>query len=197
MAAVKVDNLQAMFAPLVLVCFGCGAVIVPCQVIASVVCPDDLIATVFALTISVRIVGSALGYAIYYSILTHKFAQAAVKYIATAAIEAGIQDPEKIKEVVMLVASSARQELMKYVDTPDRSMRWCWQDGKHSGKLPIRVLSVYRVWVCGDYCRLHLARRIKLDGCAYCGGVCLNLMILRSFNQSIIIKLFALALENK
>jgi hypothetical protein len=118
MAAAKVDNLQAMFAPLVLVCFGCGAVIVPCQVIASVVCPDDLIATVFALTISVRIVGGALGYAIYYSILTHKFAQAAVKYIATAAIEAGIQDPEKIKEVVMLVASSARQELMKYVDTP-------------------------------------------------------------------------------
>jgi MFS family permease len=118
LAAATVDDLQAMFAPLVLVCFGCGAVIVPCQVIASVVCPDELIATVFALTISVRIVGGALGYAIYYTILTDKFAQAAVKYVATAAIEAGVQDPEKIKQVMVLVASSARQELMKYVDTP-------------------------------------------------------------------------------
>ncbi|OBT39512.1 hypothetical protein VE00_10403 [Pseudogymnoascus sp. WSF 3629] len=117
LAAAGVDNLHAMFAPLVLVCFGCGAVIVPCQIIASVICPDDLIATVFALTISVRVLGGAVGYAIYYSILKQKFAKAAVKYIATAAVEAGIQDPKQVKEVVVLVASSARQELWKYVHT--------------------------------------------------------------------------------
>jgi Fungal trichothecene efflux pump (TRI12) len=106
-----------MFAPLVFVCFGSGAVIIPCQVIASIICPDDLIATVFALTISVRILGGALGYAIYYSILTQKFPAAAAEYIVTAAVEAGIQDPSKIQEVVTFVASGAQQELWNYVQT--------------------------------------------------------------------------------
>ena len=65
------DNL--IYLPVCLACLGVGAVIIPNQIIASIVCPDDLIGSVTALTISVRVIGGAIAYAIYYNILRQKF----------------------------------------------------------------------------------------------------------------------------
>lgn len=44
---------------------GIGGILVPASIITTIVCPDDLIATVTALTLAIRVVGGSIGYAIF------------------------------------------------------------------------------------------------------------------------------------
>lgn len=36
--------------------------------IATIICPDDLIATVAALTLAIRVLGGSVGYCVYYNV---------------------------------------------------------------------------------------------------------------------------------
>lgn len=129
MTAATIDNLYAMYAPLVFACLGIGAVIVPCSIIASIICPDDLIATSIALTLALRILGGAVGYAICYSIQKQKFSTAAGTYIASAAVRAGIRDPAAIREVIILLASNLPQAVRQFVQTDAQ-----WQALVYAGR---------------------------------------------------------------
>lgn len=73
MSIVEVYNLHAVYAALVIGCLGTGGVIVPCSVITTIICPDDLVATITALTLSIRVLGGAIGFTIYYNIFYKKF----------------------------------------------------------------------------------------------------------------------------
>ena len=44
-------------------------------------CPDDLIATVAALTLAIRVIGGSVGYAVYYNVFVNKFTTNSVFYI--------------------------------------------------------------------------------------------------------------------
>ena len=46
---------------------GVGGVLVPAATVAMLVCPDALITTAAALSLSIRTVGGSIGYSIYYS----------------------------------------------------------------------------------------------------------------------------------
>lgn len=48
--------------------FGIGGIVVPASIITTIICPDDLIATIAALTLSIRVIGGAVGYAVYYNV---------------------------------------------------------------------------------------------------------------------------------
>lgn len=52
---------------------GIGGILVPASIITTIVCPDDLIATVSALTLAIRVVGGTIGYATYYNVFYNKF----------------------------------------------------------------------------------------------------------------------------
>ena len=45
----------------------------PASIITQIVCPPELIATVTALTLAVRVIGGAIGYCIYYNVFYNKF----------------------------------------------------------------------------------------------------------------------------
>ena len=47
---------------------GIGGIVVPASIITNIICPDELIATVTALTLAIRVLGGALGYTIYYNV---------------------------------------------------------------------------------------------------------------------------------
>ena len=49
-------------------CFGLGGVIVPAATVAMIAAPDALITTCAALSLSVRAVGGAIGYSIYFNV---------------------------------------------------------------------------------------------------------------------------------
>ena len=67
MAVGRVDNMYQLWGILVLAGLGIGGIVVPASIITMIICPDDLIATVAALTLSIRVIGGSIGYCIYYS----------------------------------------------------------------------------------------------------------------------------------
>ncbi|KAH7093263.1 major facilitator superfamily domain-containing protein [Paraphoma chrysanthemicola] len=70
--------------------FGVGGVIVPAATVAMLVCPDALITTAAALSLSIRTVGGSIGYSIYYNIFATKLETNLPKYVAEYAIKAGL-----------------------------------------------------------------------------------------------------------
>ena len=94
-----------------------GAVIVPCQVIAGIVCPDDLLATITAATISARILGGSIAYAIYNDIFTSRFNSLVTKYIAPAAFELGINNTRQIEVIAVILRSGGYGQLLVYPGT--------------------------------------------------------------------------------
>ena len=118
---------------------GRGAVIVPNQIIASIICPDDLIATVTALTISIRIVGGAIGYAAYYHLLRTHFLKAVFKYLAPAVINAGVLSPKEFAQIAKALSGNLRALVPTFpaINTPEKvesvihAARLCFVDSYH------------------------------------------------------------------
>jgi hypothetical protein len=48
---------KEMWIVLIVAGLGIGGILVPASIITTIVCPDDLIATVSALTLSIRVIG--------------------------------------------------------------------------------------------------------------------------------------------
>lgn len=70
--------------------FGLGGVIVPAATVAMIAAPDALITTCAALSLSVRAVGGAIGYSIYYSIFIKKLTATIPTLVGTYAVKAGL-----------------------------------------------------------------------------------------------------------
>ena len=66
-----------------------GAVVIPCSIIAQLVCPDDLIGTITAITLAIRYVGGAVGFSVYDNVLFHKFVQSSTEIVAVDTIIGG------------------------------------------------------------------------------------------------------------
>ena len=73
MALARPDNIGPVIVILIIAGLGIGGILVPASIITTIVCPDDLIATVSALTLSIRVLGGAVGYAVYYNVFFNKF----------------------------------------------------------------------------------------------------------------------------
>jgi hypothetical protein len=56
------ENLNTLWGLLILGGLGIGGIVVPASIITTIICPDDLIATVSALTLSIRVIGGSIGY---------------------------------------------------------------------------------------------------------------------------------------
>ena len=68
MAVATPNNLNVLWINLIIAGLGIGGVIVPASIMTMIISPDDLIATVAALTLTVRVLGGAIGYAVYYNV---------------------------------------------------------------------------------------------------------------------------------
>lgn len=97
---------------LVLGGLGIGGIVVPASIITTIICPDDLIATVSALTLSIRVIGGAIGYCAYFNVFVAKFTENAIKYIGgTMALELGITNTTYITSAIEITAVSLIEEL--------------------------------------------------------------------------------------
>ncbi|KAK0111563.1 hypothetical protein ONS95_001914 [Cadophora gregata] len=74
--------------------FGVGGVLVPPSTIALTVCPDSLIATTVALSLSIRVIGGSIGYTIYFNIFSEKLTKALPTYVAGAVAKAGLPEAD-------------------------------------------------------------------------------------------------------
>ena len=105
------DNMNTLWFLLILGGLGTGGIVVPASIITTIICPDDLIATVSALTLSIRVIGGSIGYCAYYNVFVSKFVPNAVKYIGGAMVSIGITNATYIEQAIVLTGASLIQEL--------------------------------------------------------------------------------------
>ncbi|KAH8646363.1 MFS multidrug transporter-like protein [Xylariales sp. PMI_506] len=111
LAVADVNNLYQLWGILVVAGLGIGGIVVPASIMTTIICPDDLIATVAALTLSIRVLGGSLGYCIYYNVFISKFVPAATYYIGGTLIEANITSTAVITEVITLTGASLLEDI--------------------------------------------------------------------------------------
>ncbi|PSK33560.1 hypothetical protein B9Z65_7447 [Elsinoe australis] len=105
-------NMSKLWGILIVAGLGIGGIVVPASIAATIVCPDDLIATVAALTLAIRVVGGSVGYAIYYNVFISKFVPAATHYVGGAMlVKLNITSPALIKEAIELTGASLLEGL--------------------------------------------------------------------------------------
>jgi hypothetical protein len=78
----------------------------------TIICPDDLIATVAALTLSIRVIGGSVGYCVYYNVFINKFIPEATKkigYVMVAKLH--IVNKLYIKEAIEFTGESLLEHL--------------------------------------------------------------------------------------
>lgn len=106
-----VDNMQSVYAILFVTGVGVGGIIVPVSTVATIICRGEMIATVTALTITVRIIGGAVGYALYYNVFVHKLVPELRTMVGRACVRNGVTDPAVIDEVITLTGASLVREI--------------------------------------------------------------------------------------
>ncbi|KAF2130586.1 MFS general substrate transporter [Dothidotthia symphoricarpi CBS 119687] len=90
LAVMTPENPKLIVALGSLATFGVGGVLVPAATVAMLVCPDALITTAAALSLSIRTVGGSIGYSIYYNVFANKLEKNLPAYVAEYAIKAGL-----------------------------------------------------------------------------------------------------------
>jgi hypothetical protein len=55
-------NISTLYALVLFAALGCGAVIIPASIIAQIICPPELIATITAITLAIRYLGGAVAF---------------------------------------------------------------------------------------------------------------------------------------
>lgn len=100
MVVVDPHNIYTAFVPLVLSLIGTGGVILPNQVVITIITPDDLIASVTALTVGLRAQAQVLSLSIFYSRFVTEVTKRAWKSIIPAMVVSGVYDPVLIKQFV-------------------------------------------------------------------------------------------------
>lgn len=84
------DNVVQTVALGTVAAFGLGGVIVPAATVAMIAAPDALITTCAALSLSVRAVGGAIGYSIYFNIFKEKLTAKLPVLVGTYVAQAGL-----------------------------------------------------------------------------------------------------------
>ncbi|KAF2708227.1 putative MFS drug efflux pump [Pleomassaria siparia CBS 279.74] len=106
------DNLSQMWGILIVASLGIGGIVVPASIMSTIVCPPELIGTITALTLSIRVIGGSIGYCAYYNIFVSKFTPAAMHYIGgTLVLKANITSPAVIEEVIVLTGAALLEEI--------------------------------------------------------------------------------------
>lgn len=100
------DNINQIYPILFIAGLGVGGITIPVSTVASIICAGDVIATVTALTISIRIIGGAVGYAVYFNVWISKLRPELGRLVAPACARVGITDRALIGEIIRLTGAS-------------------------------------------------------------------------------------------
>ncbi|KAI5363193.1 putative major facilitator transporter Str1/Tri12, major facilitator superfamily [Septoria linicola] len=123
------NNIATVWAPMIIGLIGVGAVLLPSQVVFSVISPDDLIGTSVALSLIIRMIGQVIGKSMFYNIFREQVKAKATMTIGLPAVLAGFVTPEGIPDVpgiTKLVTTMTAGPLDHYlslfpqIDTPEK-----------------------------------------------------------------------------
>jgi hypothetical protein len=124
LAAARIDNINAVYGILVVAGLGIGGIVVPASIITTIICPDDLIATIAALTLSIRVLGGAIGYTTYYNVFYNKFVPILKVSVPLAAIKAGVDNFTSVVLAAELTGSSLINEILYLPGVDGNVTKW-------------------------------------------------------------------------
>lgn len=117
-------NLNTMYGIVTIASIGVGGVIIPSSIIAQIACPDELIATVTAITLSIRYIGGAIGFAVYSNLFFRKVTANLTYEVATKTLAyGGIVNPlvpaglPTIAEITALIGNARFAEVKQILAT--------------------------------------------------------------------------------
>ncbi|MCJ1343104.1 hypothetical protein MMC31_001295 [Peltigera leucophlebia] len=112
LAVSRTDNLHVVWGLLVLAGLGIGGIVVPASIITTIICPDDLIGTVSALTLAIRVIGGSIGYTVYYNVFIQHFVPSLTKQVGAAmTLKLHITNVTYIRQAIVLTGASLIEEL--------------------------------------------------------------------------------------
>ncbi|KAK0633593.1 major facilitator superfamily domain-containing protein [Immersiella caudata] len=111
LAAARVDNIHTVYGILFVAGLGVGGIVVPASTVTTYICPSDLLATITSLTIAIRIVGGAVGYAVYFNLFVNQLKDDLPRFLAPACMRIGITNPEEIGQIIGMTAESLIDEI--------------------------------------------------------------------------------------
>jgi hypothetical protein len=123
MAAIDPNNVNTAWGPLVLGLTGVGGVLVPNQIIVTIISPDDLIATATCLAVSLRSIGQVIGIGLFYTQFIAKLTEQAETKIIPAAIEVGITDASVLRTMsstLLAIPFSEYAAELPQLNTPEK-----------------------------------------------------------------------------
>lgn len=124
MAALNRDNVWLSPLLLVISGLGIGGIVVPASIVSTIICPDELIATVTALTLSIRVLGGAIGYSIYYNVFAKHFIKESTYRIGSACVENGINSTKIITDVIGLTAAGLINDILHVPGVDGNQTKW-------------------------------------------------------------------------
>ncbi|KAK0656487.1 fungal trichothecene efflux pump [Cercophora newfieldiana] len=111
LAAARVDNIHTVYGILFVAGLGVGGIVVPASTVTTYICPSDLLATITSLTIAIRIVGGAVGYAVYFSVFVNSLKGELPFFLVPACYKLGITNEEVIRAIIGMTAESMIDEI--------------------------------------------------------------------------------------
>ncbi|KXS97294.1 hypothetical protein AC578_4581 [Pseudocercospora eumusae] len=113
-------NINTVWAPMIFGLIGVGAVLLPSQVVFSVISPDDLIGTSVALSLVIRMIGQVIGNSMFYNIFKSRISKLATtdpSLIAFPALSVGFGDsPNPAERIEELISTMTAGPLSHYID---------------------------------------------------------------------------------
>ena len=97
------NDIKTAWAPLILALIGVGGVLVPNQVIITVITPDDLIGSVTALTVGLRAQAQVVGLAIFYNQLISQVTKSTIKNVAPAFLKIGFFNAQTVETITLMM----------------------------------------------------------------------------------------------
>ncbi|OJI98673.1 hypothetical protein ASPVEDRAFT_123073 [Aspergillus versicolor CBS 583.65] len=110
MAAINPHNISTAWAPLIFGLLGIGGVLIPNQIIITVICPDSLIATATCLTACLRAVGQVIGTSIFYTQFTSALTANTYNTVVPAALQVGLYDFETLGAMMPALVATPWKE---------------------------------------------------------------------------------------
>jgi hypothetical protein len=94
------NDITKLWPSMIFALIGVGAVLLPSQVVFSIISPDELIGTSVALSVVIRMIGQVVGNSMFYNLFTQEVRKNAPLLIGPPAIQAGFTDIHRIEFLV-------------------------------------------------------------------------------------------------
>jgi hypothetical protein len=112
MACATRYNINAVYGILTIAGLGIGGIVIPASIITTIICPDDLIATVAALTLAIRVIGGAIGYTVYYNVFYNKVVPILTERVGMECVRNKIYNVSDITTIIELAGASLTEKIL-------------------------------------------------------------------------------------